>query len=63
MCMYTCSGVLMRCLHDPTVGPIIWSNQLIQQLDQQLRRVNSRPNGWSNRLDESNMSNPSNRLN
>ena len=54
---------VMRRLHDPTVGPTGQSNRSVQQLDQQLRRVNGRPTGWSNRLDESNMSKPSNRLN
>ena len=53
----------MRRLHDPTVGPTGRADRLVQQLDQQLRRVNGRPTGWSNRLDESNMSNSSNRLN
>ena len=53
----------MRRLHDPTVGPTGRSNRLVQQLDQQLHRLNGRPTGWSNRLDDSNMSNSSNRLN
>ena len=46
----------MQRLHDPTVRPTGRSNRLVQQLDQQLRRVNGRPTDWSNRLDESNMS-------
>ena len=54
---------VMRRLHDPTVGPTGRSNRLVQQLAQQLRRVNGRPTDWSNQLDESNMSNSSNRLN
>ena len=54
----TAHDMLMRHLQDSTVGPTGRSNRLVKQLDQQLRR----PTGCSNRLDESNMSNQSNRL-
>ena len=53
----------MQRLHDPTVGPTSRSNRLIQQLNQQLHRVNRHPYpyGFYNRLNESNISNTFNR--
>ena len=50
---------LMRNSHNPTVGPTSRANWSVQQLCP----VNIRPTGWSNRLNESNMSNSSNQLN
>ena len=50
-------------LHDPTVRPTGRAKRSVRPVVQQLDRVNGRPTGWSNRLDESNMSNSSKRLN
>ena len=44
---------LMRRSHDPTVEPTGRPDRSAQQLC----RVNGRPTGWYNQLDESNMSN------
>ena len=48
----TAHNMLMLRLHDPTVGPTGRSNRSVQELDQQLRRVNGRPTGWPNWLKE-----------
>ena len=42
------TNMLMRRLHDPTFGPTGRSYWSVQQLDQQLRRVNGCPTDWTN---------------